>query len=128
MGSELQLGKIQHFIVQYLWSVGEATAREISDHVAAEHGLAHSTVQTLLRKLEQKGTITHTERDRIFYFKAVVQQNVVEQSSTKEFLNRVFRGSAAGLVSHMLKNEKFSQQELDEIKKLIDSQAKEETK
>jgi BlaI family penicillinase repressor len=120
MKSETKLGKVQLFIVQYLWSVGEARAREISDHVAAEHKLSHSTVQTLLRKLEKKGAVAHTERDRVFYYTARVRQDDVEQSNTRDFLDRVFQGSAAGLVSHMLENESFTPEELAEIRLLID--------
>jgi len=120
MRSEVKLGKIQLFIVQYLWANGEATARDISDRVAAEHHLSHSTVQTLLRKLEKKGAVTHTERDRVFYYTALIRQNEVEESSTRDFLNRVFKGSAAGLVSHMLEHETFSPEELDQLRNLIE--------
>lgn len=125
MKSEVKLGKIQLVIVQYLWTVGEATARDISEHVANEHGLSHSTVQTLLRKLEKKGAITHTERDRVFYFTPLVKRDEVEESSTREFLNRVFRGSAAGLVSHMLQHESFTRQELDDLRQLIEKNQQE---
>jgi len=125
MTPEIKLGKIQLFIVQYLWSVGEATARDISDRVWAEHQLAHSTVQTLLRKLEAKGSVTHFERDRVFIYKALVRQDDVEESTTRDFLNRVFRGSAAGLVSHMLEHEKFTREELDQLRLLIDRHSEE---
>ncbi len=125
MRAEVRLGKIQLFIVQHLWAAGEATAREISDKVAAEHNLSHSTVQTLLRKLEKKGAVSHVERDRVFYYKATVRQDAVEESTTREFLNRVFRGSAAGLVSHMLEHETFTREELEHIRQLIDSQREE---
>src|SRR5450631_1652653 len=121
MKPEVKLGKVQLFIVQYLWTVVEATARDISDRVAAEFHLSHSTVQTLLRKLEKKGAVTHTERDRVFVYTALVRQDVMEESSTRDFLSRVFRGSAAGLVSHMLEHESFTREELDQIRLLIDA-------
>jgi predicted transcriptional regulator len=123
--SEIKLGKVQLFIVQYLWTAGEATAREISDEVAKDLKLSHSTVQTLLRKLEAKGAVAHTERDRVFYYTPLVRQNDIETSTTKDFLNRVFRGSAAGLVSHMLEHESFTQEELNDIRQLIDKHREE---
>jgi BlaI family penicillinase repressor len=123
--SELKLGKIQLFILQYLWSVGEAGAREISDRVAAEHNLSRSTVQTLLKKLEAKGAVTHIERDRLFIYTPLVQQNEVEEYNTRDFLNGMFRGSAAGLVSHMLEHESFTEEELNRIRQLIDAHQKE---
>jgi len=56
--TEIRLGKVQLHIMQFLWESGEATAREITQHLEPVHALSHSTVQTLLRKLEAKGAIT----------------------------------------------------------------------
>jgi BlaI family penicillinase repressor len=118
---EIRLGKVQHRIMQFLWERGEATAREITDHLSVADAIAHSTVQTLLRKLEHKGAVHHVERDRVFYFSPLAARSEVTTSSTREFLNRVFQGSATGLVSHVLENEKFSPEELAQLRQLIDS-------
>jgi len=120
MRSDVKVGKVQLFIIQYLCSVGEATARSISEHVANEFQLSHSTVQTLLRKLEKKGAVTHVERDRIFYYSSLVKSDDVEVSTTRDLIDRVFRGSALGLVSHMLEHEKFTREELDSLHLLIE--------
>lgn len=117
----ISLGRIQHQIVQFLWEGGQATAREITDHMASEYNLSHSTIQTLLRRLELKGAISHFERDRVFVFEPVVQRNEITESSTREFLSRVFQGSAAGLVSHVLEHESFSREELDQLRAMIDA-------
>ena len=77
-----------------------------------------------MRKLEKKGAVAHVERDRIFYYKAVAKQSEVEESTTRDFLDRVYRGSAAGLVCHMLEHESFSQEELEQIRRLIEDQRK----
>lgn len=124
---DIRLGKVQLQIMQFLWQKGEATAREITNHLADDGELAHSTVQTLLRKLEKKGAIGHVERDRIFVFKPVAREADVTESSTRDFLARVFQGSVSGLVSHVLEHENVSAEELQRLKNLIDSHV-EETK
>ena len=53
-----KLGKVQLQIMQVLWERGEATAREITDALCASAPIAHSTTQTLLRKLEKRGSHT----------------------------------------------------------------------
>jgi predicted transcriptional regulator len=118
---EIKLGKVQLHIMQFLWEKGQATAREISDHLSEQHSLSHSTIQSLLRKLEKKGAIQHSERERVFLFSPVAKQDEVTVSTTREFLNRVFQGSASGLVSHILEHEKFSKDELDQLRQLIDA-------
>src|SRR5471030_3033669 len=117
---EIRMGKVQHRIMQFLWERGEATAREISDYVTATEAISHSTVQTLLRKLEKKNAVSHVERERVFYFSPTADRADVTSSTTREFLNRVFQGSATSLVSHILEHEKVSQDELQQLHKMIE--------
>lgn len=52
-----RLGRVQLVIMQILWERGSATAREITEAINQKDPCAHSTVQTLLRGLEEKGDI-----------------------------------------------------------------------
>ena len=106
--------------MKFLWARGKASARDITDALNADEPVAHSTVQTLLRKLEQKGAIAHDVEDRTFLFRPLVEEERVTRSSTREFIDRIFGGSVAGLVAHLLENEKIPKKELEQIKKLIE--------
>jgi len=106
-------------IVQVLWRIGRANAREITDTLNREEPIAHSTVQTLLRKLEAKGAVAHDVEDRTFVFYPLVKEESVRQGATRELVNRIFGGSAAGLVAYLLENERVSGEELADIQKLI---------
>ncbi len=116
-----KLGAVQLEIMKVLWSRGEATAREITDSLETNHHLAHSTVQTLLRKLEAKGAITHDDTSRIFVFRAIWKESDTTAGAATDLLTRVFGGSVVGLVSHLLKNEKISTDELAQIREMIDN-------
>ena len=85
-----------------------------------EEPVAHSTVQTLLRQLEKKGAIAHDLAERTFVFRPVVEEHKARKSATEEFIDRVFGGSFAGLVAHLLEHEKIPRKELQQIRKLID--------
>ena len=117
--SHIRFGRMQHRIMEILWGRRKASAREITEALNQDQPVAHSTVQTLLRKLEKKGAIDHTAQDRTFVFFPVVEQHKARRSATQEFLDRVFGGSAAGLVAHLLEHEKIPRKELEQIKKLI---------
>ena len=65
---ETQLGRMQFRIMQVLWDLGRANAREITDALCASEPVAHSTVQTLLRQLEAKGAVGHEATGRTFVF------------------------------------------------------------
>ena len=121
--SHPRLGRIQLKIMQVLWQHGQANARQITDALSREKPIAHSTVQTLLRKLEAKGAVGHEVHDRTFVFKPLIDSRSVTRSATQELIERLFGGSASGLVAHLLKEERISEDELQAIRHLIDHHA-----
>ena len=116
----VKLGAVQHRIMRVLWERERATAREITDDLSRHEEIAHSTVQTLLRKLEAKGAVKHLKEDRTFVFEPLVREDEVQQSAAQDLINRVFRGSLTGLVAHLIEQEEVSEKELAELRTLIE--------
>src|SRR3954447_105309 len=113
-----RLGKVQFRIMQVLWDRGKAAARDITDALngSSPHAaIAHSTVQTLLRKMEQKGVIAHRAEDRTFIYHPLVDEPSVTLSVPRDLIERVFGGSAAGLVAYLLREERIPRKELQKI-------------
>ena len=119
-----RLGKVQLQIMRLLWERKQATAREITDELARTQTIAHSTVQTLLRKMELKGAVTHDLVDRTFVFRPLYRQDDVTDSALRDLLSRLFDGSVYGLVSHLLKSEHVSDEELSRLRRLIEEEEK----
>jgi BlaI family transcriptional regulator, penicillinase repressor len=114
-----QFGVVQLKIMQVLWDKGQANAREITSVLNHDQEIAHSTVQTLLRQLELKGAISHRRENRTFVFRPLVEQDKVVESEIRQLKNRLFSGSAMGLMSYLLKQETIAPEEMNEIKRLI---------
>src|SRR5438552_1343922 len=117
---EAQLGRMQCRIMQVLWNRGRANAREITEALNETEPVAHSTVQTLLRQLEAKGAVGHEAESRTFVFSARLKEAKVKRTAARDLLERVFGGNVGSLVAHLLKNERLSRDELDELHRLID--------
>jgi len=115
----MSFGKVQLRIMQILWKKGRVNAREITDELNKIAPIAHSTVQTLLRKLEQKGAVDHDIEDRTFIFYPLVEAEKVTRNGLRDFVDRMFAGSPVGLVSYLIKNEDISRDELKKISELI---------
>ena len=119
----LRLGKVQLQIMQILWERGQATAREITDALnEREAAIAHSTVQTLLRKLEAKGAVAHQVVDRSFVFRPLYERTEVTETAARDLLTRVFGGSVYGMVAHLLRHEPVSPEELARLRDLIENE------
>ncbi len=121
---ETQLGRMQFRIMQVLWDRGRASAREITDSLNESEAVAHSTVQTLLRQLEAKGAVGHDAEDRTFVFFPRLKEDKVKRTAAREMLDRIFGGNVGNLVAHLLKGERLSRDELDELHRLIDQHRK----
>ena len=119
-----RLGKVQLQIMQVLWLHGRATARQITDALSRSKPIAHSTVQTLLRKLEAKGAVAHEVEERTFIFRPLYEQSEVAESATRDLLTRVFSGSVYGLVAHLLQHETISGDELMRLRALVNEEKK----
>ncbi len=121
---EMQIGRMQFRIMQVLWDRGRANAREITDALNETEPVAHSTVQTLLRQLEAKGAVGHDSEDRTFVFFPRLKEDKVKRTAAREVLERIFGGNVGSLVAHLLKGERLSRDELDELHRLIDQHRK----
>jgi BlaI family transcriptional regulator, penicillinase repressor len=121
---ETQLGRMQFRIMQVLWDRQRANAREITEALNETEPVAHSTVQTLLRQLENKGAVSHDAEDRTFVFFPRLKEDKVKRTAAREMLDRIFGGNVGNLVAHLLKGEQLSREELDELHRLIDQHRK----
>jgi BlaI family transcriptional regulator, penicillinase repressor len=123
-----RLGTVQFQIMQVLWQRGPLTARQITDELARTSPITHSTVQTLLRQLESKEAIAHETQDRAFVYRPLIQQSDLTQNPLREVLTRAYQGSVINLMSHLLRTEKLSPEELARLRTMIDEEIEAEDK
>lgn len=117
--SKHTLGELQHAIMRVLWSNGEATTAAVHDALFAERGLAPTTIATMLRKMEDKGVVSHRSEGRQFVYRATVSEDEVRSSMVGELLDRLFAGDPAALVSHLVADHGMSEAELEELRVLL---------
>ncbi len=119
----LKIGNVQFQIMQVLWQHGPCTAREITEELSRTTPMAHSTVQTLLRQLEAKGAVAHERVQRTFVFRPLTPQSEVTGTPLHDLLMRVYQGSIVNLMSHLLKQESISPDELKRLRQLLDEES-----
>lgn len=121
MSKQFRLGDLQLRIMQVLWDRGSATVAEVLEQLGPQVDLAYTTVATMLRKMEDRGLVTHESQGRKFVYQAAVAAGDVTKSMANDLVDRLFEGSVAGMVNHLLTTREVSQDELDELQKLIEA-------
>ena len=114
----IRLGDLQLRIMRVLWDSGAVTVFEVQQRLGRQR-LAYTTVATMLRKMEERGLVDHLEEGRKFLYRAVVSMDEVTRSMTGDLVDRLFDGSLAEAVSHLLESREISHEELDRLEQLI---------
>lgn len=109
------LGDLQLAIMRVLWQQSEATATEVHRALLDERGLAPTTIATMLRKMEERGLVTHRNEGRVFVYRASVESQEVNRSMVGELVERLFQGDPTELVGHLLREGEI---DLDELERL----------
>lgn len=107
-------------IMKIVWSRNEATVRDVYEKLLERRKIAYTTVMTLMKILETKGHLEKTGSDesRAYVYKPTRPQNQVIGGMVRDFVNRVFNGSAEPLLVHLVKDEGLTDKELADIVKL----------
>src|SRR5690606_26231343 len=121
MSRKFRLGDLQLRIMQVLWDRGSATVADVLEQLGPQVDLAYTTVATVLRKMEDRGLVDHESEGRKFICRPSVDAADVTQSMANDLVDRLFEGSVAGMVNHLLTTRDVSQAELDELQKLIEA-------
>ncbi len=108
-------------VLHVLWDHGPSTVAEVAERLPGSPVLAYNTVSTLLRILERKGYVTqHAKVGRAFVFRARVPRTQARKRALAHLRARLFGGSTASLVQHLLTDERLAPGELDALKRLIE--------
>ena len=104
-------------VMSVLWDVGPATVAEVRERIADD--LAYTTVLTVLRTLEQKGYVSHTEDGRAHRYKPLVKREVAGRTALRRLVEKVFDGSPVLLMTLLVTDNNLSDEELRRLRKLL---------
>ena len=107
-------------ILQVLWQKGNATVREVHEALNKKDS-GYTTTLKLMQILHEKGMVERDTNQKTHIYKALVSQDKTEKQLVNKMIDNVFNGSAARLVMQALGNHSASAEEIDEIKKYLDS-------
>jgi BlaI family transcriptional regulator, penicillinase repressor len=106
-------------IMQLVWTLETATVRQVYEAVLERRHIAYTTVMTMMKILEQKGFLKKKQVDRAYLYTPTQPQKQVVGGMVRDFVNRVFNGSAEPLLLHLVEDQQLTEKDLDEIRRAI---------
>ena len=115
----IKLTKFELEIMDALWALGGGSIREIHEQLPEKKRPAYTTVQTMIRRLEEKGAVVQT--------KQIGNAHIFEPSVTREAAHRrlidelldMFGGSARPLMAHLAEAGKLTLEDVKELESLV---------
>jgi BlaI family penicillinase repressor len=106
-------------IMKIVWDRGNATVRDVYETLLERRRVAYTSVMTMMNILEQKGHLKRKQVDRAYLYESTKPRAQVTRGMVREFVDRVFNGSAEPLLLHLVEDEKLTEKDLDEMKRII---------
>jgi len=101
--------------MDYIWNHGPCSAESCREALASSRPMKDSTIRTVLRRLEEKGYLTHKVDGRTFIYAASDMRQNVAVRAVKNIIDRFCGGSAEELVLGMVDNELLDRKQLERL-------------
>jgi BlaI family penicillinase repressor len=115
----IRLTKLEMEIMDALWDLGSASIREIRERLPEKRRPAYTTVQTIIRRLEEKGAVRLTKQiGNAHIFEPRVTRDAAHRRLIDELLD-ILGGSALPLMAHLAEAGKLSLEDVREIEMML---------
>ncbi len=121
----VKLAELQLAIMQVLWDKGEAAVAQVREALEPRHTVAHTTVATMLSRMEADGYVAHRSEGRANIYRPKILREDVGQSMVSDLAERLFPGDRTQMVAHLLAGSDITTEELARLKKLVRDKEKE---
>ena len=106
--------------MKLVWQLEDSTVRDIYEALLRRRKIAYTTVMTTMNTLETKGYLKKRKQERAFVYRPTRPKNQVIGGMIREFIDRVFNGSAEPLLVHLVKDRRIREQDLQKIARMIE--------
>lgn len=116
---EIILQQSERYIMEKLWENTPMTIMQLFHALEVDPGWSKSTVNTLLSRMVEKGIVYYEEGGKARQYYPAVTKEDADVAETKNLLQRVYSGSVGMMVNTMIKKNALSQEEMDELYRIL---------
>ena len=124
MSGMQELGESQLAILNVLWTKKQATVREIMEALPPERRASYGVIFSNLCNLEKQDLIARTRPPgtKVYTYRPIASSHDAISDILHDVLGRLFAGSPAMLIKHLIQTEGFSLAEIREIRLAVEQQ------
>ena len=109
-------------ILRLVWQLEQATVQQVCEQLPPKRNIAYKTVQTLLRRLEEKGYLRHRIKGKAYVFSPAIKRQDVVKRTVLDFLDRLFAGDPRPLMQFLAEDGRIDADDIERLRELIERQ------
>jgi BlaI family transcriptional regulator, penicillinase repressor len=106
---------LEQIVLDYVWTHPDCTAEDCRAGLARSRALKDSTIRTILRKLEEKGYMSHRVEGRTFVYRAADSKRNVAAEAARQLIDRFCNGSVEELLVGLVDNQVLQPKQLQRL-------------
>ena len=120
MKNSFSISEAEYQVMKLIWDKAPVSTKEVTEILTVESSWKPKTIQTLLSRLVKKGAIGYKKEGRVFVYTPLIKEEDYVEQESSSFLNKFYDGALNSMVVNFLEQDKLTENDIDELKKILD--------
>ena len=119
-----QISEAEFEVMKIVWKYAPINTNEITDQLVQTTTWSPKTIQTLIKRLVNKGALSYEKQGRIFVYTPLIKKNEYIGQESNSFLKRFYNGDITAMLSAYIENDRLSEKEIEDLRSLLSGRSK----
>ena len=119
-----QISEAEYEVMKVVWNNAPISTNEVTDRLVQTTDWSPKTIQTLLKRLVQKGALTYEKNSRVFVYTPLVKKDEYLDQENSSFLKRFYDGNLASMLTNYLEKDTLSEKEIETLQNLLSARTR----
>ena len=120
MKNSFSISEAEYQVMKLIWDKAPVSTKEVTEILTVESSWKPKTIQTLLSRLVKKGAIGYKKEGRVFVYTPLIKEEDYVEQESSSFLNKFYDGALNSMVVNFLEQDKLTENDINELKKIRD--------
>lgn len=119
-----QISEAEFEVMKIVWKYAPVSTNEITEKLMQTSSWSPKTIQTLIKRLVNKGALTYEKHSRVFVYTPLVGEQEYVTQESNSFLQRFFNGDISALINTFMEDNRLSEHDIDSLRTLLAGETK----
>ena len=119
-----QISEAEYEVMKVVWNNAPISTNEVTERLVKTTDWSPKTIQTLLKRLVQKGALTYEKNSRVFVYTPLVKKDEYLDQENSSFLKRFYDGNLTSMITNYLEKDTLSEKEIKTLQDLLQARTR----